>query len=65
MTLTPLASHIARALVAARRSGTPWQPDVPLDEIDVEQAYAVQRAVAQELGWFAQGRPGNLALPRS
>jgi 2-keto-4-pentenoate hydratase len=57
MTLTSLASRIAHALVQARRSGTPWQPDLPFDDtLDTEQAYAIQRAVADDMGWFAQGK---------
>ncbi len=51
---TPL-QDIAQSLVAARRSGQPCDiartnPDLGLDE-----AYAVQAEVAQQMGWFTHG----------
>ena len=56
-TLSPLASRIAQALVEARRNGTPWQPEPPADDtLSTDEAYAIQRAVAKDMGWFAQGK---------
>lgn len=46
---------IAQALAAAHRTGIAWQPTNGWPEISVADAYAVQAAVASELGWFPDG----------
>lgn len=48
--------HITQALLAARRSNTPWLPEVFDDTLSLDDAYAIQAEVAQALGWFG-GRP--------
>lgn len=58
-TLSAAAQQVVATLVAARRSGHP-APAAPLRAVlsTDDQAYAVQDAVAQALGWFADGGPG-------
>ncbi len=48
--------HIIHGLVAARRSGAPWQPDHFDESLGLADAYAIQAEVARLLGWF-KGRP--------
>ena len=66
-TLPAAAQEVVAALVAARRSGqsalvAPLRAALSTDD----EAYAVQDAVAQALGWFAEGGPvsyTHLTLP--
>lgn len=46
---------IALALANAHRSGATWQPDGAWPEITPADAYAIQAAVASQLGWFPEG----------
>jgi 2-keto-4-pentenoate hydratase len=56
MALSSVNHHISQALVEARRSGKPWQPAKFDESLGPDDAYAVQAAVAETLGWF-KGRP--------
>ncbi len=51
----PAIDAIAQALANAHRSGATWRPDGAWPEITAADAYAVQSAVATQLGWFAEG----------
>jgi 2-keto-4-pentenoate hydratase len=46
---------IAQALVHARRTGSTWSPAVDQPAPTAEEAYAIQAAVAAEMGWFPRG----------
>lgn len=56
MALALTHHQIAQALVAARRSGQPWQPGKFDENLGLDDAYAIQAAVAQAMGWF-EARP--------
>jgi 2-keto-4-pentenoate hydratase len=43
---------IVQGLVRARRSGQAWPMDALAPDLSFDEAYAVQAAVARELGWF-------------
>ncbi len=55
MTLSARQQAIVSALLEARRSGQPWQPEAFDASLDLADAYAIQSGVAQALGWFPQG----------
>lgn len=48
-------TDIAQALANAHRTGTAWQPTDGWSELSAADAYAIQAAVAAELGWFPDG----------
>lgn len=52
---TTAIDAIGLALAEARRSGHAWQPAEAWPEITVADAYAIQAAVAKQLGWFPNG----------
>lgn len=54
MTLTDRTRFIVDHLLAARRSGQRWCTDFD-PSLGLDEAYAVQAAVAEHLGWFPQG----------
>ena len=48
-----LSNHdIAQALIEARWSGKPWTPPQFHETLSHDDAYAIQAAVAEALGWF-------------
>lgn len=51
----PRIADIAQALATAHRSGTAWQAPDGWPELSVADAYAIQAAVAAQLGWFPDG----------
>ncbi len=51
-----LFASIVHGLAQAHRSGVSWQPDHFDASLNTADGYAIQDAVAAELGWFAQGR---------
>lgn len=53
--LSPLAQTIAREIAQAHRTGVAWQPTGFDAALTVDEAYRIQRAVAKEMGWFADG----------
>ncbi len=54
-TRTTSITAIAQALATAHRTGTAWQPTGGWPELNTADAYAIQAAVAAELGWFPDG----------
>ncbi len=46
--------RIVQGLVSARRSGQAWQVADLSADLSLDDAYAVQAAVAREMGWFAE-----------
>lgn len=52
---TTKMAAIAQALANAHRSGTAWQPTDGWAELSAADAYAIQSAVAAQLGWFPDG----------
>lgn len=56
MARSSITHPITQALLAARQSGTPWQPERMDETLSLDDAYAIQAEVAQALGWF-EGRP--------
>lgn len=54
-TRTTRITATAQALVTAHRTGTAWQPTGGWPELSTADAYAIQAAVAAELGWFPDG----------
>lgn len=55
MTSTAIRQQIVSGLCAAWRSGRRWQPTSFDPGLDHDDAYAIQAAVARELGWFPDG----------
>lgn len=51
----PRTSDIAQALATAHRTGTAWQAPEGWPELTAAEAYAIQAAVAAQLGWFPDG----------
>ena len=50
-----LGTAIAQALATAHRTGSTWQPTKGWSELNAADAYAIQAAVAETLGWFPDG----------
>ena len=48
-------SDIAQALATAHRTGTAWQAPDGWPDLSAADAYAIQAAVAAQLGWFPDG----------
>lgn len=55
MTLSAYQQSIVQGLLEARRLGQPWQTEAHDDNLDLDDAYAIQAGVAQALGWFPAG----------
>ncbi len=56
----PLAPHlcaIAKALADRHAVPTPWPEHLTLGDLSRTEAYAIQAAVASQLGWFSDGPP--------
>ncbi len=56
MTFASNIHDIAQSLIQARRSGQPWEPQQFNENLSLDDAYAIQVAVAEALGWFG-GQP--------
>lgn len=56
-TSTDRVQRMARGLLLARQHGQPFQAPHDLQDLNTDEAYAVQALVAQGMGWFSQGVP--------